>query len=192
MLVKNFLLLSAISIAVVSAADKHTSLRHNKKADRGLKKEDEEEMKEKDVKGKDMKGKNKNKNKNKDGDRETNKAMAASLYNFIYPDFTPVAGTPEANFNANSGYINGVGHTGANGKVIPVGQTTLGNTPDVIEVDSMSVNRVGGNDEDSAEDEDNDRVACESNEDCSSGCCAGFYGCVDGGTAAYDNLNCGN
>jgi len=72
MLVKNFLLLSAISIAVVSAADKHTSLRHNKKADRGLKKEDEKDKKDKGMKDEDMK--DKNKNKNKDGDGETNKA----------------------------------------------------------------------------------------------------------------------
>jgi hypothetical protein len=160
MLVKNFLLLSAISIAVVSAADKHTSLRHNKKADRGLKKEDEKDKKDKNMKDTDMK--DKNKNKNKDGDGETNKATAASLYNFQFPDFTSVYGTRGANFNANSGYINGVGHTGANGQVISIGQSTLGNTEDVIEVDSMSVNRVGGNDEDSAEDsaedEDNDRL----------------------------------
>lgn len=191
MLVKNFLLLSAaLAVAVVSAADidkKPTFLRHNKKAGRELKKEK----------------KNKD-NKNKNGGGE-----GTSRTNFILPNFTDRNPT----FNKHNGFIPQIGHTGKNGEVIPVGTSTTGNgggtdnavvnkTPNNGEatangqVDNIDNN--DNNDTDNGESEsgfdcrgDESGKCCTSHDQCpNSGCCTGWYGCVNKGTAAYDR-KCG-
>ena len=190
MLVKNFLLLSAaLAVAVVSAADidkKPTFLRHNKKAGRELKKE---------KKNKD----NKNKNGGGEGTSRT----------IIMPNFTDRNPT----FNKFNGYIPQIGYTGTNGEVIPVGTSTTGNgggtdnavvnkTPNNGEatangqVDNIDNN--DNNDTDNGESEsgfdcrgDESGKCCTSHDQCpNSGCCTGWYGCVDKGTAAYDR-KCG-
>ena len=169
MLVKNFLLLSAaLAVAVVSAADidnEPTFLRHNKKAGRELKKE---------KKNKD------NKNKNAGGE-------GTSRTNFILPNFTDKNPT----FNKHNGFIPQIGHTGKNGEVIPVGTSTTDNGGGT---DNAVVNKTPNNGEATASFDcrgDESGKCCTSHDKCpNSGCCTGWYGCVDKGTAAYD-LKCG-
>lgn len=169
MLVKNFLLLSALAVAVVSAADKQTSLRH-KEAGRGLKKEDKKK-----------KDKKENEGGGTDFDIAANKFGACTTQGFRL-DFTNYANG--GTFNKYSGGIPGFGMTLANG------QFSMGSCDTIMvdegqEADTIEVNRVEMN-EACAEDE----KCCSRHAECDSGCCAGWMGCVPEGTAAYTKL-CG-
>ena len=169
MLVKNFLFLSALAVVVVSAADKQTSLRH-KQAGRGLKK----------------------KKKNENGGGGTELDVATNRFNTCKTqrptfDFTNVANGGVYN-PKTSGYILGVGSTGANGQFVASGCDTM--TVDMATDDgaeeSIEVNRVTMNAA-CAEDE----ICCNFHSECSSGCCTGWFGCVEEGTAAYISEGCG-
>ena len=178
MLVKNFLLLSALAVAVVSAADKQTSLRH-KEAGRGLKKDED-------------KDKDKKENKNKDKDKKENEGSgnelndATSRFNICStqtPTFDFTAYAEGGTFNpVTSGFIVGVGSTGANGEFVASGCDTMtidvdagGGDEELIEVNRVAMNTACARDD----------KCCSFHSDCESGCCAGWYGCVKEGTAAY-------
>jgi len=206
MLVKNFLLLSAaLAVAVVSAADidnKPTFLRHNKKAGRELKKE---------KKNKD----NKNKNGGEDG---TSRTIIMPNFTDRNPTFNKLNGyIPQIGYTGKNGEVIPVGtSTTGNGggtdnavvnKTPNNGEATTNGQVNNIDNDNDNGNNDNGdngnndngdNDTDNGESEsgfdclgDESGKCCTSHDECpNSGCCTGWYGCVDKGTAAY-NLKCG-
>ena len=182
MLVKNFLLLSALAVAVVSAADKQTSLRHEE-AGRGLKKDNNNNNKKK---------KNNN-NKGNNGEDGNEFQVAFSKFSACtpqaatrLPDFTNSPNGGSTNLRTR-GYIPGFGTTLAGGQfslgscdLIPVreGEGDEGTT----EVNRADMNEACVNDP--------NEKCCLLHSNCDSGCCAGWSGCVPEGTAAYTKL-CG-
>ena len=216
MLVKNFLLLSAaLAVAVVSAADidnKRTFLRHNKNAGRELKKDNKN--------NKNKNGGGDGISRTIIMPNFTDRNPTFNKFNGYIPQIgytgkngevipvgTSTTGNGEGTDNAVVNKTPNNGEATVNGQVNSIendndngnNDNDNNNNGDNNNGDNNNGdNNNGDNDNDNDNDEsgfdclgDESGKCCTSHDECpNSGCCTGWYGCVDKGTAAYD-LKCG-